>query len=154
MSYWLLTSAGSVISCSTVQRLTSAEIKTDEYNRACSKFDTDIEQLFDAKNTELGGKDAQPLWNRLSIGDLETDEAFIEEFRRVISNEDIPNADDTYSQGHDAHYINMELGLPRGPDDAEQRATDSEVAVLNFMYKFLGIKSVIKNMKTRSVCET
>ena len=78
MSYWLFTSAGRIISCSTVQQLTYAEMKTDEYDRLCSQFNDDIERTFDVKNTELGRKYAQPLWNRLTIGDIETDDAFVE----------------------------------------------------------------------------
>ena len=129
MSYWILTSKGRIISCSTVQRLTYTEAHTDEYTRLRKLFDDDIRKKFDAENVELGTKDAQLLWNRLTIGDIESDEAFVEEFRRVISDNKLPDADDTYSQMNDPQYINMELGLPRGPDDELLRAKVKRRAV-------------------------
>ena len=118
MSYWILTSKGRVISCTTVQRLTYAESQTDDIKKACDSFDAMIADAFDAKNVDNSkNMNEHPHWNRLSIDDFETDQKFIDEFRKVINNEDISEADDVYTTMNDASYTQMELGLPRGPDD-------------------------------------
>lgn len=49
------------------------------------------------------------------IGILDEDEEFIRDFNRVIDDESIKDADPPTLDSYDP-YLNMELGMPRGPD--------------------------------------
>ena len=127
MSYWILTIGGRVISCSTVTRITNAEQQTNEWKERFSSFTQAIEPLMNAKNIDNGDEMAeQPAWNRLSLSD--DDQDFVEEFNRVINDESIPEADAYSPDSHDS-YLNMEIGLPRGDDDALLHATVKRRAV-------------------------
>jgi hypothetical protein len=53
----------------------------------------------------------------------EVDADFAEEFNKVISDESIKEADEEYSADTFDNYLNMEIGLPRGDDDALHHAT-------------------------------
>jgi hypothetical protein len=119
MSYWILTEHGNVISCTTVQRLTNLEKKTDEWKNRMHSYDTKIESRLNVKDDDITSKilDVNQ-WNKLSLTDIDDD--FIAEFNKVINDNSLPEIDD--SQDIDT-YLNMELGLPRGDDGALQHAT-------------------------------
>jgi phage shock protein A len=51
MSYWFLTMQGTVISRTTVQRVTNLEKETDEVKAAVSEFDSKISQLLRKSRT-------------------------------------------------------------------------------------------------------
>ena len=55
------------------------------------------------------------LWEELA-GD---DEAFYEEFARVITNDDIPEADDEFDPESFDNYVNMEIAIDRHDDRPE-----------------------------------
>ena len=63
--------------------------------------------------------DEIPDWNRLSLNELDPD--FDEEFRKVINDNDVPEADrdpepiNIHEVSNDG-YIDMELGMPRGAE--------------------------------------
>ena len=71
-----------------------------------------------------------PKWNQLSIKD--DDPEFVEEFRRVIDEKTIPYSKDDQIHSHNKDsslappindgFLNMEVGLPRGDDDALMHA--------------------------------
>ena len=51
--------------------------------------------------------------------DEDEDDAFREEFQNVITNKDIPKADDSTSEVLDDTYLNMEIPLPRDSEGPE-----------------------------------
>ena len=123
MSYWILTLSGHVISCTTVQRLTNAEKETREWKQRMNDFDEKINVRLQDDKFSIAKPDSVPKWNQLST--TEIDNEFVEEFNNVISDNSIKNADDyedTYTPDTMDSYLNMELGLPRGPDGELQHA--------------------------------
>ena len=131
MSFWILTAAGMHISCVTVQRLTSAEKRTDKWKIRMKEYDEAIKKRLEIRDSDLSIQAAQvPRWNQLSIKD--NDPEFVEEFRRVIDDATIPNGMDDESNPGDVNlditipcedgYLNMEIGLPRGDDDTLMHA--------------------------------
>ena len=130
MSYWILPESGRPISCITVQRITHAEMQTEEIKTKLEIYDAKISQTTNAKDIdnskEMG---SQPAWNRLSLN--EEDDEFAEEFKRVISDSSIPDAEEYTPDTFDG-YLNMEIGLPRGQDDellhakVKRRAVDED----------------------------
>jgi hypothetical protein len=124
MSYWILTVSGRVISCVTVQRMTNAELNMDDTKAQLASFDKHIKDKFDAKDVDLSAEVSEvPEWNRLSID--ENDPEFTEAFTETISDDSVPEADTDQTQQEQKeeftpeifdHYVNMELGLPRGND--------------------------------------
>ena len=126
MSYWVLTVSGHVVSATTVQRLTNAAMQTDEWMARMTEYDNNIKTRLDVANAAMPLNDIDN-WNQLSLPQL--DEEFLEEFNKVINDESIPHAD--YEPTPDAcdQFINMELGMPRGPDGELQHATVKKRAI-------------------------
>ncbi len=121
MSYWILPVSGKPISCVTVQPLTPSEKSTNEYIVVMNKFDESIAKRLVIQNSKVTFNSNTPEWNRLSLD--EYDESFIKHFENKIDNDTIPHADTYTSADFDDTYINMELGLPRGPDGDLHHAT-------------------------------
>jgi hypothetical protein len=87
-------------------------------------FEKNLESKFEATSSAVmaSTKDV-PGDNLLDL--KREDPGFIKEFTRVIDNESIKHADedvDGMEVGGIDPYVNMELGLPRGPDDKLRRA--------------------------------
>ena len=123
MSYWILLVSGHVTSCTTVQRLTNAEMETREWQQRMNEYDDKLNERLNDKQFQITYSDDVPAWNRLSLDDI--DDEFITEFNKVINDESIKDADDyedKYSADTMDAYLNMELGLPRGPDGELQHA--------------------------------
>ena len=119
MSYWILTQNGRVISCTTVQRLTNLEKQTDEWKERMRLDNNAIEQnIVQVNNDEININDV-PRWNHLSLH--EEDEAFRNEFQRIINDDSIKDAD-LLLEDESGQYTNMEIGLPRGEDGQLERA--------------------------------
>ena len=135
MSYWILTVSGRPISCVNVQRLTEAEQGNDEWESQMRDYDQLLSSNIDAKNTSLSMDDV-PDWNRSSLNELDPD--FDEEFNKVINDNGIPEADQPDLNAINIHeisndgYIDMELGMPRGPEGqllhakVKRRAIDND----------------------------
>jgi hypothetical protein len=121
MSYWILTASGRSISCTTVQRITNLEKQTDAYKQRMNDFQKQVEGKWAADGTELTFKDDKPQEFILSLEN--EDEEFIEEYKRVITDKDLKDAEDVTSKelGIPDPYLDMELGLNRG--DELQHAT-------------------------------
>ena len=117
MSYWILTKHGKVISCTTVQRLTQLEQQTDEWQTRMKKYDTDIVARIENVNNVLLNVNDAPQWNRLTTDEYDAD--FIEEYVNRISDSSIKDADIMNAQDE---YVNMEVGIPRGPDGELENA--------------------------------
>lgn len=122
MSYWILTPSAHVISCVTVQNLTRAEQSTDLWKERMRNFDEGIKKALIAKNITINSNSV-PAWNRLTLSDM--DEEFQHEFRTVVNDTLIPEADNIPEFTEDTYdpYLGMELGLPCGADDDLHFAT-------------------------------
>jgi hypothetical protein len=123
MSYWVLPQSGIPISCTTVQRLTNLEQLTEEWKQRTMRFTKVLETKFQAPSSELSNitKDLPPE----SVLDLEKeDPEFLEDFNRVIDDDDVKHADEIIDMevGKEDPYRNMELGLPRGEDEELKHA--------------------------------
>ena len=119
MSYWILTQTGSFIARTTVQRVTSLEYQVDENKDIFREFDLDIKKRLNEQDLPLEGDKPSPSdWAEL----MDHDEYFAEEFGKIINNEDILEADATFTpEVFDNTYLNMELALPQdepGPEFA------------------------------------
>ena len=116
MSYWLLTTQGTVISRTTVSRVTNLELETTDIKERLARFDTNIQQqLNDAAHFLPHGGKTRP--NDWDLDPLEHDADFAAEFHDVVSNDEVKEADTNFTpEVYDDTYINMELALPRGDD--------------------------------------
>ena len=134
MSYWVLTVSGRLISCVNIQRLNEAEQSTNEYASQMKDYDELLAKNIDTKNMSLS-MDEIPDWNHPSLNELDPD--FDEEFRKVINDNDVPEADhdpepiNIHEVSNDG-YIDMELGMPRGAEGqllhakVKRRAVDND----------------------------
>jgi len=91
--YHVLSQRGTVVSRSTVQRVTNIEKTTAEVEDTFRKFDHVIQEKMTSchEDNYIGDKPNPEHWADL----LENDEDFREEFGRVFNNDDIIEADDT-----------------------------------------------------------
>ena len=117
MCYYVLTQRGTVVSRSTVQRVTNIEKGTTEVEDTFRKFDHAIQEKMKScqENNFIGDKPNPEHWADL----LENDEEFREEFERVFNSDDVMEADDVTPDTLDDTYLNMELALPRDGDGPE-----------------------------------
>ena len=131
MSYWILPISCRPISCTTVQRLTNVEKKTDDWKRQMDDFEEKVQErlkISDDGTNHL--PDEIRNWNSFSI--IDEDPEFIEEWNRIINNSTLLHGnDDMIEKINDDKsendniglnsmrdpYLHMEVGLPRGDDD-------------------------------------
>ena len=118
MCYNILTQRGSVISRSTVQRVTNLEMNTREIKETFVKFDVEIHRRLKSDERGYNGDKPNPEdWSDL----LEEDAEFREEFAKVFNNNDIPESDEYTPEVLEDTYLKMEVALPRddtGPEFA------------------------------------
>ena len=83
MPYWILTQEGTLISRTTVQRLTSIEKETDEVKDSVSEFDTEISLHFkEGEDLTYNKSNPNPEdWSKY----LEYDPGFQEDFDSIIN---------------------------------------------------------------------
>ena len=117
MTYYVLTSTGSVVSRSTVQRVTNLELQVDEYIKTFEEFDARIHLKLktDTHRSYIGSKPNPEDWADL----IETDDDFREEFYKIFNSKDVKEADSYTPEVLDDTYLNMELALPRDEDGPE-----------------------------------
>ena len=121
MSYWLLPASGIPIARTTVQRVTNLESQNEQCKRRFNVYDKQIAKKFNEKFISANGEEHERTkptiesWEELA-GD---DDVFHEEFARVITNGDIPEADDKFDPEIFDNYVNMELSLDRQSDGPE-----------------------------------
>ena len=124
MSYWILPESGIPISCSTVQNLTNAEKSTTEWKEKIKSFEERLRNKWDATSADVnnGIPQTEGVENVLSLED-EPDE-FKQEFKRVISSKDIPEADDLNDNEYGEYdpYLNMTLSVKHGLEGRVQDA--------------------------------
>ena len=104
------------MSYTTVQRVTNLETQTEQCKKRFSVYNKRIAERFNEKyiNADYlqnnNDKPAIKLWEELA----DDDRVLYEEFTCVITNADIPEADDTFDpESFDKNYFNMELELDR-----------------------------------------
>jgi hypothetical protein len=120
MSYWILKSTGSIVSRSTVQRITDNEKGTDEVKTLLLAFDEKVkDKLADKEMNDTGVKNTPASW----LFPFEHfDPSFDEQFE-AINDDSVPEADVSFtSDTVGDQYIGMELALPRGDADGPQFA--------------------------------
>jgi hypothetical protein len=117
MSYWILTQKASVISRTTVQRITNLEKQSDRFKSGIDEFDTSIKTHFkeDSELPFLGFKPNLEDWYKFMGFDAD----FQEEFKKVINDPTIPEADKDCTPDFDDTYLNMELAIPRDSEGPE-----------------------------------
>ena len=98
MSYWLFSESGKPMSRTTVQRVTKLEPQTEKCKKRFEMYDRAILDRFNVVYIEGNFVDTPnnkpniELWEDLA----NDDEIFHDKFARVITNEDIPEADDIF----------------------------------------------------------
>jgi hypothetical protein len=115
MSYWILKIKGTVISRTTVQRVTALEKEIDEVKAAVVEFDSKISRRFKEEEdlTYNGAKPNPEDWSEY----LQYDPDFQEEFDNIVNDPGISEADKDFTPDvFEDTYINMELAIPRDSD--------------------------------------
>ena len=118
MSYWILPRSGIPISVVTVQRLTNLEQSTDEWKKRMDEYDRQVQPKMQAKSANIITDEKQVRPESLLSLEIEDDE-FLQEYSRVINDPDVIEADDEVMKDQ---FLNMEVGLPWGPDGSLIRA--------------------------------
>ena len=110
MSYWILTVNCTVIEGTTLQRVTSLEMQLDHMKERAQAFDEAIKaKIKDSDHTILEGCKTQPYdW---TDHPFEEDLDFTEEFHEVISNNELKEADETFTPNVYDTYMNMKLAI-------------------------------------------
>ena len=124
MCYFVIKANGQILSRTSVQRVTNLEMKTSEVQAQMKSLDAGIEErLSDEKHVIQSDAKEQPTdWRGYN---LDFDEAYIEEFHRVVSDDTIPEADEQQQHEiaqHGDNYIGMEVALPSGSENGPQLA--------------------------------
>jgi hypothetical protein len=119
MSYWVLTQTGTVISRTTVQRITNLDKETDEVKQSVNEFDVEVSRRFKEEEKDFTYDGAKPNpedWSEY----LENDVEFQEEFDNIVNDPNVPEADDSFTPDvFGDTYLNMELAIPRDSDGPE-----------------------------------
>ena len=111
MSYYIWTQIGSVISRTKVQRVTNLEVQIDDHKALFAEYDSEIRRRFKEDDFQIEGDKPNPeCWAEF----IDFDEDFQEEFNKIFSDDNIKEADATFTPEvfYDTH-LNMELALPR-----------------------------------------
>ena len=115
MFYWILTNHGRVISRTTVQRVTNLELMTDEVKQRCKEFDERITELLKDENRVIQGDDLDRQLQNWDDYTEDNDKAFASELGEAISDENIPDADESFTPDTFGDtYLNKEIALARG----------------------------------------
>ena len=113
MSYWILTIKGNVITRTTISWVTNLEMQEDLNKSSISEFNAAIkDHLNDDAHIIVEGGKTQPFdWAHYP---MEDDPDFRDEFLNVVSNEEVKDADESFTpEVYDDTYLNMELSFNR-----------------------------------------
>ena len=109
MSYYILKQTVSVISRTTVQRVTNLEVQIDYHKALFAEYDSETRRRFKEDGFQVEGDKPNPEdWAEF----MDFDEEFQDEFNKIVSDNNIKDADAT-SEVFDDTYLNMELALLR-----------------------------------------
>ena len=113
MSYWVLTVNSTVIARTTVQQVTSLEMQQGHMKERTLAFNEAIrDKINDSDHVILEGGKTQP--HDWTDHPIEDDPDFMEEFHGVITDNEVKEADETYTSDVYDTYLNMELAIPQG----------------------------------------
>jgi hypothetical protein len=118
ISYWVLTIRGTVISCTTVQRITNLQKETDKVKAVVDEFDSKISSCFKEEEdlTYDGAKPNPEDW----LEYLQCDPDLQEEFNFIVNNSGVLEADNNFTPDiFEDTCLNMELAVPRDSDGPE-----------------------------------
>ena len=116
MTYHVLTKKGTVLSRSTVQRVTTLELSTENVKKIFTEFDASIDAKFKSKPSSFQGDKPNPEdWADL----FSEDQDFVDEFRKIFNDNSIKEADEYTEETLDDTYLNMEIALPRDSEGPE-----------------------------------
>ena len=120
MSYWILLASGFPISCTTVQRVTELEKKTDEFKDKMNQINAKVESRIgtNVKSADIPPHERNRLLPGSIIGLEREEENFYDEFNKAINDPSLKEIDEGIPNqlGHEDQYIGMKLSLPYGPD--------------------------------------
>ena len=121
MSYWVLPASGIPISRTTVQRVTNLESQTEQCKKSFEVYDRAISEIFNEVYIEGNFIDTPNNKPNIELWEdpASDNEIFHEEFTRVITHEDIPEADDIFDPEEFDNYVNLKLALDRQDDGPE-----------------------------------
>ena len=109
MSFWILNDKCEIMSRVSVSRVTNLESETDSVKARKEDFSKAIAPRLGSEEYTSGGNTQPGDWYE----DLKEDPDFMEEFHKVWGEEDIKEADATFTPDvFDDTYLNMELTLP------------------------------------------
>ena len=114
MAYYVLAPTCQVVSRTSVQRITNLEKQVESNKTWFTNYDADIKRRLNDDDFQIDGDKPNPEdWAEF----MEHDPDFMEEFQRVIDNEEVPEADAEFTPDVlDDTYMNMEVGVPRDDD--------------------------------------
>ena len=116
MTYHILTQKGTVVSRSTVQRVTNLELQETQYKEMFVEFDAEIHRRLKVDDRGYVGSKPNPEdWTDMFAEDPD----FKEEFDRIFSDPNVPEADDYTPEVLEDTYVNMEVVLPSGTDSPQ-----------------------------------
>lgn len=123
MTYWVLPKSGRPISCDTVQRVTKAEMETEETKGLMDAWTTSVAPILEAKSSHI----TLPSEEASTLFDLQSeDEEFIKEFQHVGNDPALTETDNAMNDTEDPFaesYLNMEVGIRTDPEEEPQRGT-------------------------------
>ena len=95
MSYWVITANGTVVSITTVSRVTNLESQIDDNKARITALDKAIQERLNDESTIIfeGGKGMPKDWNEHPF---DSNPDFQEVFSHAVSNEEISEADDEF----------------------------------------------------------
>ena len=120
MSFWVLPPSGIPVARTSVQRLTLLEKTTTNIKERMNSYTNAINDRFKEERniTEPNNKPDIDYWS-----EFKDDQDFVEEFQRVFTADDIPEADELFDPDSFDQYINMEVALDRPGVEHPQLAT-------------------------------
>ena len=94
-------------------------LTTSEVIDRCKEYNERIKEIMHDNNHQLAGdKEERQLQDWDECTDLQDDSAFGEEINNVVSNHQIPDADDTFMPDiFEDTYLNKEIAIARGAGD-------------------------------------
>ena len=105
------------MSCTTVQRVTHIEKKTNEYKKRMNDFQQGLEGKWQVESANVSDRSIQDVPASMLLSLENEDEGFLDEFNRVIKDLDLAEAEDeqvkSSEYGVEDSYLDMELGIRR-----------------------------------------
>ena len=116
MSFWVLNKSGEVLARTTVSRIPNLRRLDPIVKDELDSFDKAIKERLNDQNHVIANTftqdDNKRVWNLLDVVD---DPLFAEEFNNVVNDKNVKHIDETPDPIYDP-YLNVEIGLPYGPE--------------------------------------